>query len=243
VHRHSSALRPRTKTSGTTFPRGTASGRNRRSSQNGCATCAGDEGSEARKRRRGSATLALLILPPWWALTPARIQSIESIPTVLHAEAPPPPVLGRRHRECLARRSDQSAEVYSNGLRIELPMPRQNRPRSRFPIYPTDGSAPKQFGAAPVGIVITPPKATWPRRRRGHTRLKQLGQNLLSSPAGGAFLSLPGRSLWAGIRVVEESQAAYHAGFSVWADSAACNLNLNDSFPGRGIRGADRRDR
>jgi hypothetical protein len=193
---------------------------------------------EARKRRRGSATLALLILPLLVGLTPARIQSIESIPTVLHAEAPPPPVWDEDIANVWRVEANKSAEVYSNGLRIELAYATANRPRSRFPIYPTDGSAPKQFGAAPVGIVYhTTESHLAPFEEEATRRLKQLGQNLLSSLREAHSYHYLVDRFGRVFRVVEESQAAYHAGFSVWADSAGVYLNLNDSFLGVAFEG------
>jgi hypothetical protein len=193
---------------------------------------------ETRKRRRGSATLALLIVPMLVGLTPARIQSVESIPQVLHAEPPPPPVWDTEIASVWRVETTKSAEVYSNGLRIELAYATNNRPRSRFPIYPTEGDGPSQYGQAPVGIVYhTTESHLAPFEEEATRRLKQLGQYLLSALRQEHSYHYLVDRFGRVFRVVEESQAAYHAGFSVWADSAGVYLNLNDSFLGVAFEG------
>ena len=193
----------------------------------------------ARKRRRGSATIALLIVPLLVGLTPARIQSVESIPQVLHAEPPPAPVWDNTDIANVWRvEATKSAEVYSNGLRIELAYATNNRPRGRFPIYSPDGGGPTHYGEAPLGIVYhTTESHLAPFEEEATRRLKQLGQNLLSALRQAHSYHYLVDRFGRVFRVVEESQTAFHAGFSVWADSAGVYLNLNDSFLGVAFEG------
>lgn len=193
---------------------------------------------ETRKQRRGSATLPWLLVPLLVGLTPARIQSIESTPTILHADAPPAPVWDEDIANVWRVDANKSAEVYSNGLRIELAYATNNRPRSRFPIYPPDAGGPTQYGEAPVGIVYhTTESHLAPFEEEATRRLKQLGQNLLSGLREAHSYHYLVDRFGRVFRVVEESQTAYHAGFSVWADSAGVYLNLNDSFLGVAFEG------
>jgi hypothetical protein len=196
----------------------------------------------ARKRRRGSATLALLIVPLLVGLTPAPIHSVPSsqlAQTILHAEAPPTPVWDNTDIANVWRvEATKSAEVYSNGLRIELAYATTNRPRSRFPIYSADGGGPTQYGEAPVGIVYhTTESHLAPFEEEATRRLKQLGQYLLSALRQDHSYHYLVDRFGRVFRVVEESQTAFHAGFSVWADSAGVYLNLNDSFLGVAFEG------
>jgi hypothetical protein len=196
----------------------------------------------ARKRRRGSATLALLIVPLLVGLTPAPIHSLPSsqpAQPILHAEAPPAPVWDSTEIANVWRvEATKSAEVYSNGLRIELAYATNNRPRGRFPIYSPDGGGPTQYGEAPLGIVYhTTESHLAPFEEEATRRLKQLGQNLLSALRQAHSYHYLVDRFGRVFRVVEESQAAYHAGFSVWADSAGVYLNLNDSFLGVAFEG------
>jgi hypothetical protein len=195
----------------------------------------------ARKRRRGSATLALLIVPLLVGLTPAPIHSLPSTqPTraILHGEAPPAPIWEADIPNVWRVDASKSAEVYSNGLRIELAYATSNRPRGRFPIYSPDGGGPTHYGEVPLGIIYhTTESHLAPFEEEATRRLKQLGQNLLSALRQAHSYHYLVDRFGRVFRVVEESQTAFHAGFSVWADSAGVYLNLNDSFLGVAFEG------
>jgi hypothetical protein len=156
----------------------------------------------------------------------------------LHAEAPPAPVWDTEIANVWRVEATKSAEVYSNGLRIELAYATNNRPRARFPIYPTDSGEPTQYGEVPVGIVYhTTESHLAPFEEEATRRLKQLGQNLLSGLREAHSYHYLVDRFGRVFRVVEESQAANHAGFSVWADAAGVYVNLNDSFLGVAFEG------
>jgi hypothetical protein len=199
------------------------------------------------KRRRGSATLPWLLVPLLVGLGPTRIHSTPiSARAAVHAPVITPEDFGGEDpsiQSVWMVEQPKGAEVYSNGLRVELAYATRNRPRARFPIYSQDGSQPrhlepKQWGDAPVGIVYhTTESHLAPFEEDSTRQLKRLGRNLLAllreQHSYHYLVDRFGRVF----RVVEESQVAFHAGFSVWADGEGVYVNLNDSFLGVAFEG------
>ncbi len=128
----------------------------------------------------------------------------------------------------------EAAEVYSNGLRIDRTFLTSNRPRARFPVYSLAGaSVPVKYGDAPVGIVYhTTESLVPPFEEDQNHKLQRLGRNLLevvrSERAYHFVIDRFGRVY----AVVVETDAANHAGNSIWADAEGIYINLNDSFLG-----------
>jgi hypothetical protein len=126
----------------------------------------------------------------------------------------------------------QTTKVYSNGLRVDLTFATHNRPRARYPIYPLTGTdAPAGYGDTPRGVVYHLTESQLePLEEEASHRLQYLGRNLLdvirTERAYHYLIDRFGRVY----RVVEESDAANHAGKSVWADTNGIYVNLNDSF-------------
>ncbi len=126
----------------------------------------------------------------------------------------------------------ETAEVYSNGLHVDLAFQISNRPRARYPIFSLAGaSAALKTGDAPAGIVFhTTESLLAPFEEDQNRRLKQLGRNLLEvirqERAYHYLIDRFGRVF----SVVVESDAANHAGHSVWAGPDGIYVNLNDSF-------------
>ena len=135
--------------------------------------------------------------------------------------------------------ASDSLEVYSNGLRIDLTYAVANRPRNRYPIFPLAGAGrPTAYGDQPVGIVYhTTESQVAPFEEDENHLLKKLGRNLLEvirqERAYHYVIDRFGRVYG----VVHESDAANHAGKSIWADSSGVYLNLNDSFLGIAFEG------
>ena len=131
---------------------------------------------------------------------------------------------------------DRSAEseVYSNGLRIDCRFAISTR-RREYLAFPRDardrGSG--VWRSEPAGIVFhTTESRLAPFDPSENSVLKRLGQSLLeyvrSKRAYHYLIDRFGRVY----RVVPESDAANHAGYSVWADGRWLYLNLNESFLG-----------
>jgi hypothetical protein len=137
--------------------------------------------------------------------------------------------------------SSGKEEVYSNGLRIDTSFATRNRPRAEYPIFAPVGEdhAAASTGATPRGIVFhTTESDMAPFEEVATKQLKTLGRMLLQflqrEHSYHYLIDRFGRVY----RVVEESDAANHAGFSVWGDDAGVYVNLNDSFLGVAFEGS-----
>jgi hypothetical protein len=130
--------------------------------------------------------------------------------------------------------ASDSAEVYSNGLQIDLTFAVHNRARASFPIYALTGSTePVDHRQQPRGIVYhTTESHLAPFEEESNRRLKLLARNLLDIlRADRSYHYLIDR-FGRVFRVVAETDAANHSGRSVWADARGIYVNLNDSFLG-----------
>ncbi len=133
----------------------------------------------------------------------------------------------------------ETSEVYSNGLRVDLTFTVSNRPRAKFPVYSLNGaSVPVKTRDTPVGIVYHMSESNLVPFEEDETRqLKRLGRNLLevirAERAYHYVIDRFGRVY----SVVAESDAANHAGNSIWADADGIYVNLNDSFLGVSFEG------
>ena len=126
------------------------------------------------------------------------------------------------------------AESYSNGLRIDTRLTVANRPRV-YTAFPRAGAASPNHArrTQPAGIVYhTTESCQAPFEAEDTPVLKRLGESLLEyvcrKRAYHYLIDRFGRVY----RVVAESDAANHAGYSVWADDDWFYVNLNESFLG-----------
>lgn len=129
--------------------------------------------------------------------------------------------------------STNGSDLYSNGLRVEKVYSTENRPRS-YTAYSlnADGNC-EERRSEPAGIVFhTTESPQLPFDPRHSKRLDLMGKSLLdyvqSKRAYNFVIDRFGRVH----QVVVESDAANHAGHSVWADEQTLYVNLNDSFLG-----------
>lgn len=123
-------------------------------------------------------------------------------------------------------------ETYSNGLRIDDHSVISNHLRSyvAFPAAHPDVTVAR---SEPVGIIFhTTESAQAPFAARENGVLRRIGESLLDyirrRHAYHFLIDRFGRVY----RVVRESDAANHAGYSVWADEKWLYVNLNESFLG-----------
>ena len=190
-----------------------------------------------QRKPRKIASLGWIAVPLMvaFAAAPSPIGSTETVERERGLAVPRPesgPALPVA-RVWVVERTD-TTEVYSNGLRVDLTFRTSNRPRAHFPVYSLDGaSSPVKYGDAPVGIVYhTTESLVPPFEEDQNRRLQRLGRNLLewvrSERAYHFLIDRFGRVY----SVVAESDAANHAGNSVWADAEGIYVNLNDSFLG-----------
>lgn len=154
------------------------------------------------------------------------------------APSQPAPVNSAAPRVWLVDRSGP-LELYSNGLRIDVTFAVSNRPRSRFPIFPLEGgSEPLAQGNAPIGIVYhTTESNLAPFEEDENRRLQRIGRNLIEWVRQDRSYHYVIDRFGRVFRVVQEGDAANHAGMSIWADSRGVYVNLNDSFIGISFEG------
>ncbi len=148
------------------------------------------------------------------------------------------PVANPTPRVWLVEQSD-SLEVYSNGLRVDLTFAVSNRPRRPFPIFPLAGGAEqKAEGNTPVGIVYhTTESNLAPFEEEENRRLRIFGRSLIEVVRQDRSYHYVIDRFGRVYRVVQESDAANHAGASIWADGQGVYVNLNDSFLGVSFEG------
>ena len=126
-------------------------------------------------------------------------------------------------------------ETYSNGLRIEKQYATSNRPRPKYRVFERTAPSTEKFQwrSDIAGIVYhTTESHMAPFQKEANDRLRVAGRNILAEVQNrrcyNYVIDRFGR-VW---RVVEESDIAWHAGKSVWADATGVYVNLNDSFIG-----------
>src|SRR5580658_791792 len=187
----------------------------------------------SRWRRRHWIFSAGLLL----ALTvPFLIKLAAGKPELPHAAPPPPRPAAASvvHEPAPVWQVEQTAdsEVYSNGLRIDTRYTVANRPRL-YTAFQRDGASSPVQRTQPAGIVYhTSESCQAPFEAQDTPVLKRLGESLLEyvrrKRAYNYLIDRFGRVY----RVVAESDTAYHAGYSVWADDQWFYVNLNDGFLG-----------
>jgi len=183
------------------------------------------------KRLYLAAIAAILVSAFLFFARPAR----GSHPANVAVTAPTPtlvPVKG--NPEIWLVETTKDAETYSNGLRIDSRFAVHNRPRSfrAFPVaHPEETRGEPR--SQPAGIVFhTTESLQAPFEPGQNTVLKRISESLLDyirrKRAYNFLIDRFGRVY----RVVVESDAADHAGYSVWRDEQWFYVNLNESFLG-----------
>ena len=123
-------------------------------------------------------------------------------------------------------------DLYSNGLRIENQLAISNEPRS-YHLIARDSGALGPLRAQPAGIVFhTSESDQLPFERGQKGILRRIGRELLLYVRNKRAYHFVIDRFGQVHRIVVESDAAYHAGHSVWADYKWSYLDLNNSFLG-----------
>jgi hypothetical protein len=125
-------------------------------------------------------------------------------------------------------------EAYSNGLRIENQYAVSHRPRAyvAFSMADAEGSGDEKR-TDPAGIVYhTTESLQAPFESSENNRLKRVGESLIDYVRRRRCYNFLIDRFGRVFRIVNESDAADHAGHSVWADDRYFYVNLNDSFIG-----------
>lgn len=183
-----------------------------------------------RKWERGPVfafLLLLLLLAPVQRKSDANISPIPRPVTAIDLDVPD------RVPNVWLVEKNRGYETYSNGLRIETGFAVAGAPRA-YRLY--DRVRREDIGkerSTPAGIVFhTSESHLAPFRAEQNRTLKQIGEALVEyvrrNHCYHYVIDRFGR-IW---RVVEESDVADHAGYSVWADNEWLYVNLNRSFLG-----------
>jgi N-acetylmuramoyl-L-alanine amidase len=129
---------------------------------------------------------------------------------------------------------DKSAafEIYSNGLRIDNKFSTANHPRSYLAFASaSSGATLSERRTEPAGIVYhTTESLQEPFEAAQNRKLKKVGESLLDYVKGKKAYNFVIDRFGRVFRVVRETDAAEHAGYSVWADEKWLYVNLNESF-------------
>ena len=187
-----------------------------------------------QRLRRGRVSPLGYVLPPVLLLLPIGIFLLRnSHATVTSVPMPRPPVVIRDTRPAEVWLVDQSggSETYSNGLRVDNHFLTPNHARA-YQAFPLNGG-PGLPRTRPAGIVFHTTESLQAPFEAGQNRvLKRIGQSLLEyvrqKRAYHFLVDRFGRVY----RIVQDSDAANHAGHSVWADDQSVYVNLNESFLG-----------
>ena len=130
----------------------------------------------------------------------------------------------------LVERTD-GFENYSNGLRIENQYAVSHRPRA-YAAFTYDNSGGERR-TDPAGIVYhTTESLQAPFEAGENALLKRVGESLIEYVRRRRCYNFLIDRFGRVFRIVNESDAADHAGHSVWADDRFFYVNLNDSFIG-----------
>lgn len=149
--------------------------------------------------------------------------------------APAPAPVASRPPEVWQVEQNGESESYSNGLRIDNRFSVSGRARS-YRVFAVSGGSRGELRTVPAGIVFHATESRQAPFEAGQNGvLKRIGESLLEyvqrRRAYHFLIDRFGRVY----RIVNESDAANHAGYSVWSDRQWLYLNLNDSFLGVAI--------
>ena len=125
-------------------------------------------------------------------------------------------------------------ETYSNGLRIDNKFTTANHPRS-YVAFVASASVDTagQSRSSPAGIVYhTTESLQAPFEPDQNGKLMKVGEALLDFVKRKKAYNFVVDRFGRVFRVVEEGDAAEHAGYSVWAGDESLYVNLNESFLG-----------
>jgi hypothetical protein len=129
----------------------------------------------------------------------------------------------------------RDVETYSNGLQIDDRYAVSNEPRTPYPVFLQNEakSSQSRLRAQPAGIVYHTTESDQASFEQDQNKaLKRIGKEVLSFVKRNHCYHFLIDRFGQVFRIVEESDVAYHAGYSVWADSSAIYVNLNTSFLG-----------
>ncbi|HLK69878.1 MAG TPA: peptidoglycan recognition family protein [Bryobacteraceae bacterium] len=181
-------------------------------------------------------SLVLMLTTASFFAVRAKVQ-VEPLP--LYARQIPPPMPVRempveRFPDVWQVDSAREFETYSNGLRIDNRYAISNHPRSYriFPLGRPDSGSETRY-TQPVGIVFHTTESEQEPFERSHNGvLKKAAESLVEFVRHRRCYNFLIDRFGRVFRIVVESDAAQHAGYSVWSDEQWLYVDLNESFLG-----------
>ena len=190
-----------------------------------------------RRKRVRAAGLALLVVLPATQFT--ETGRFWRRPHAMTVSAKTPP-----GAKVWMVQQSKDAEMFSNGLRVERRFETSNLPRD-YEVFRRgeEDSAPPEVRKDPAGIVFhTTESLQEAFEENNNRRLVYIGEALLGyikrTQSYNYVIDRFGR-VW---RVVRDSDAAFHAGISVWADDRYTYVGLNHSFLGVALEAQTREE-
>ncbi len=197
-------------------------------------------GREGRRRIRKRRIALLLAVPLTGLITFFLTRAAARMrPPAPRPASPAVAAVGRNHLPRPAGNSEiwrvnQSggSEEYSNGLRVDNSFAVPAHPRS-YLAFPIGGAGGPERRSEPVGIVFHSTESQQAPFAAVHNEeLKRIGESLLGYIRRRQCYHFLIDRFGRVYRVVAETDAANHAGYSIWADDQWLYLNLNESFLG-----------
>jgi hypothetical protein len=134
--------------------------------------------------------------------------------------------------------SRRGHQIYSNGLRVETAGTVRNEPRDWVRLN-LESDRIERGGGAPAGIVYHSTEShSVPFEASQNARLRRAGESVLEYVTRHRSYHYLIDRFGRVHRVVDEQDAAWHAGAAIWGDAGQVWLNLNHSFLGVALEAA-----
>lgn len=198
-----------------------------------------ETGPIARLNNRGSVALAGLIVMGMLLASGYAAARIGAVPEIKPVILPPPVYVSALRTQppagvWIVEKSDE-AETYSNGLRIENGFAVSNIPRTPYKVYSVNAADRSHalLRDNPAGIVFHTTESNLAPFVAGQNRnLQRISVEVLNFVRSNRSYHFLIDRFGRVFRVVRESDVAFHAGHSTWADEHHVYVNLNSAFLG-----------
>jgi hypothetical protein len=168
--------------------------------------------------------------------TPGASSVAEAAETPAAAESREPPSAEPEERlDVWLVETQGQRELYSNGLRISNRWLKHTGPRSYSVFARGPGTETRQIDRRerPIGLVFHTTESVLPTLERTNNQLiRYEGRKLLNYISQKQLYHFVIDRFGQVYRIVPETEYAYHAGYSLWADGGELYINLNQSFIG-----------
>lgn len=153
--------------------------------------------------------------------------------TTVYAQAPQGPLPDYKPEKVWLVEQGEGFERYSNGARVLTELETANRPRGYYLFHGGKAATDEGVKREPVGIVYhTSESDMLPFTPDNNASIESRSRSLLEFVRRNKSYNYVIDRFGQIYRIVRDEDAANHAGNSVWSDSAATYVGLNESFLG-----------